>query len=489
VLRALDALRAQLDADRRSDARPEVFFYYSGHSRANAMNLGPDSLSLGVLRERLLALPTSLTVVVLDACQSGAFSRTKGAGRAADFSYNSVDTLATQGLAVLASSTGKELSQESEELQSSYFTHHLLVGMRGAGDANADGRVSLDEAYRYAYTRTLASTSRTAVGGQHAVLETDLTGQGEVPLTYPAAADAQLRLAGSFEGQVLLQIQPSLSVVAELTQARGAPIAVAVPKGRYLATVRQGGRALECNLSVIGGQAATLDLSACKPVEDLGGRSKGKPEPEGEVWGFDAAIGVGSNLVTDDYEHRLGEFGYEPATLGNLVSPMRWSLGISRKMGKDFALLARVALIDAYSWQTTGDPLGRAFSLGLSNGGDERFSYSATAFDLGVRLPVSLGGEWLVGYGQLDAGLAVATTRFESSNEQGAEETFTGFHGRIAAGLQAMPFGIGGFFLEGGYAYAPISFSMTGENEIGDVHDSGELSIFLGVHGRTWGQP
>jgi hypothetical protein len=64
--------------------------------------------------------------VVLDACQSGAFSGVKGASAAGDFSISSVRDLHSSGVAVMASSTGSELSQESSELKSSYFTHHLL---------------------------------------------------------------------------------------------------------------------------------------------------------------------------------------------------------------------------------------------------------------------------------------------------------------------------------------------------------------------------
>ena len=60
----------------------------------------------------------------------------------------------------MASSSATELSQESDQLASSYFTHHLLLALRGAGDANQDGKVSLDEAYRYTYNRTLAGTRR-----------------------------------------------------------------------------------------------------------------------------------------------------------------------------------------------------------------------------------------------------------------------------------------------------------------------------------------
>ena len=94
----------------------------------------------------------------------------------------------------MASSTAEELSQESDAFKGSYFTHHLVTALRGAGDTDGDGRVSLDEAYRYAYRRTLASTARTKVGEQHVTLETDLAGQGEIPVTFPAEASAKLDL-------------------------------------------------------------------------------------------------------------------------------------------------------------------------------------------------------------------------------------------------------------------------------------------------------
>src|SRR4029077_10249454 len=135
----------------------------------------------------------------------------------------------SKGIAVMASSTGQELSQESDALKSSYFTHHLVVALRGAGDADGDGKVSLDEAYRYAYRRTLASTARTRVGAQHATLETDLSGQGDVPATSPADAKAQLEIPGSLEARILVQRAPSGSVAAELQKASGAALRLALP--------------------------------------------------------------------------------------------------------------------------------------------------------------------------------------------------------------------------------------------------------------------
>src|SRR5204863_9063798 len=214
------------------------------------------------LRQRLFGLPAKLTVVVLDACQSGAFSRVKGAEPAADFSFNSRTQLDATGVAVLASSSGSELSQESETLKSSYFTHHLLVGMRGAGDANGDGQVSVDEAYRYAYHQTLVATSATAVGGQHVSLEVDLKGHGEVPLSYPRAATSSIELPAAFAGYTLIQDRRAQAVVAELQKARGAPARVAVAPGEYDVIARTGDQVARCPITA-GPGGAVVDLGRC----------------------------------------------------------------------------------------------------------------------------------------------------------------------------------------------------------------------------------
>ena len=97
----------------RAASRPQLLFYYSGHARADAITLGREELPLAELRQRPAAAGT-LTVVVLDACQSGAFSRIKGAEPTADFSFNSVARLDTAGVAVMASSSASELWQESD---------------------------------------------------------------------------------------------------------------------------------------------------------------------------------------------------------------------------------------------------------------------------------------------------------------------------------------------------------------------------------------
>ena len=182
-----------------------MVFYYSGHARARSLSLDDEEVPLDTLRKALTALPSTLTVVVLDACQSGAFSGVKGAvagsrllaelgERPAQPGHRGDGLEYRRGAQSGIARARLELLQPSPD-----------GGLRGAGDSNADGRVSLDEAYGYAYQNTLSDTARTQVGTQHATLETDIRGRGDVPLSYPVDADSQLLLPADLAGRVLVQ--------------------------------------------------------------------------------------------------------------------------------------------------------------------------------------------------------------------------------------------------------------------------------------------
>ena len=54
-----------------------------------------------------------------------------------------------------------EDAQESDDIKGSFFTHHLVSALRGAADEDMDGRVVLEEAYRYTYNETLRASNRT----------------------------------------------------------------------------------------------------------------------------------------------------------------------------------------------------------------------------------------------------------------------------------------------------------------------------------------
>jgi hypothetical protein len=477
VLRAIDDVGAKARASAARGEQTEVVFYYSGHAKANAVNLAGDDLPLATLRDRLTGLPTALTLVVLDACQSGAFARAKGAEPAASFTYNSVAKLTQKGLAVIASSSEKELSQESDELRGSYFTHHLVTALRGAGDADGDGRVSLDEAYRYAYRRTLASTARTQVGEQHVTLETDLSGQGEVPVTYPAEARAQLELPGALDARVLVQHVPSASVVAEVQKAPGAPVRLAFAAGTYDAIVgpRAGG-VVQCRLVLADDRVTPLDPSGCAPVAPdrtaaKGESTEGEPPREIDRWAIEGSAGF-IGRATDSFTDRLETFGYRRQTL---LPDGRLTIGASRVLGPHLAGLVQISTL-------SGDTYQRSIA-----GSSDTASFTAYGAGVYLRAQTDVIGRWLGVYAQAGGGLSLGRLKYQttqslaapSSTDTTANYLLGGAVG-VTVSLRRLPLT---FFVQAGDDRAPAIHDL-----IGDTHDSGGASGALGLRVRLGDQ-
>src|SRR5262249_39317613 len=147
--------------------------------------------------------PVGVALLVVDSCRSGAVTRLKGLRPVAGTSVQ-VEAPEVSGRVVIGSSGADEYAQESEALQGSHFTHHLTAALRGAGDASGDGKVTLQEAYDYAYARTVESTFATAAGPQHPTFRVDLHGRGELVLSEPGRARGRLVLASPEPGEYLV---------------------------------------------------------------------------------------------------------------------------------------------------------------------------------------------------------------------------------------------------------------------------------------------
>ncbi|MDB4960259.1 MAG: peptidase caspase catalytic subunit p20 [Myxococcales bacterium] len=453
----LTRLGARVTADLAAGKKARVLFYYSGHARATALDLGAEQMPLAELRARLFSVPAQLTVVVLDACQSGAFSRVKGATPAADFSFNSRSQLDASGIAVLASSSGSELSQESEQLRSSYFTHHLLVGMRGAGDANKDGQVSIDEAYRYAYHQTLLATAETAVGGQHVSLEVDLKGHGEVPMSFPRAATSAIELPASLEGKTLVQDRRARAVVAETYKAKGAAVRIAVAPGEYEVLVRRGSELSRCQVIAAGAGGGVVDLRRCTTEAIVVATGKGG--------GFDRPTRIEIGLTSgperqDGYTQTLRDFGFEDQGTFKLSSGV--SITAIRQIERRLWVGASGSLAGAPRWRRadTDTALEMQWSTATIGGVAtvlQPFARSGLLSNLAI-------------YGRLGAGLAIATTRFTEVDGSKATETFFGPALAVAAGLHLESPYFPGVGMSVGYA---LDYARAINNEIGDTHASG----------------
>jgi hypothetical protein len=474
---AIDELSAKVRANAAAGEQSEVVFYYSGHARSNAVSLGGEEIPLTTLRERLSALPSTLTIVVLDACQSGAFARVKGAERAADFTYNSVSHLTQRGLAVMASSSSQELSQESDELKGSYFTHHLVTALRGAGDADGDGRVSLDEAYRYAYRQTLASTALTQVGEQHVTLETDLTGHDDVAVTFPAEAKAQLELPGPLEGRVLVQQRTSGAVVAELQKVAGPPIRLALIAGAYDAVVGQPARIVQCHFAVTDDQVTSLDTSGCPTVVPDRAASKGEETAPGmrevDRWEVEGAAGFIWSQ-TDGYTQSLEQFGYQKQTGIVDLPSARLTLGVSRILVPHLAGVFQVATL-----------AGDTYSRSIQNSTDSA-SFSAYGGALYLRAYMDVAGRWLGVYAQGGVGVTLGVLSYQTQQTgvpPSTTDTYLGYLVSGGVGATVRFRRVATVFAQAGYDYAPAI-----QNLIGDTHDSGGPSFVVGLRFRFGGE-
>ena len=474
VLAAIDDVAARVRVAAASGESSKVVFYYSGHARAAALTPGGDDLPLTELRARLSGLPSTLTLVVLDACQSGAFARVKGAEPAADFTYNSVSHLTQKGLAVMASSTSQELSQESDELRGSYFTHHLVTALRGAGDSDGDGRVSLDEAYRYAYRRTLASTARTQVGEQHVTLETDLAGQGDVPVTYPAEARAQLEMPAALEGHVLVQQRGTGAVAAELQKAADAPVHLALVAGGYDVVVGRASGIVDCKLQLVNDRVAILDTTGCAPVvpdrvETKGDSAEGGPPREIDRWAIEGSAGF---IVPQDdaYTQRLETFSFQKQGAPLDLPSARLTLGASR------VLTSHLAAVLAFETLTTG-----TYQLSIASNTDTQ-SFSAYDAALYLRAFTDVAGAGSGSTRRRAAGLGLGVTSYQTEQTgvpPSSSGTYAGYVLGGAAGVTVrLPRRVT-LFAQGGWETAPIIHDL-----IGDTHDSGGPSFVLGARVR-----
>lgn len=227
--RAFEDIRAKGAA---ADPADEVvfLFYYSGHGTGTHLKLGRKEYPLQELKERIDHVPAKLRIGILDACQSGAITRLKGARLVEPFVVE--NKLKTEGSVLIASSAPDENAQESDQLQGSFFTHNLMSALRGAGDVSGDRRVTLMEAYQYAFHKTLVETEDSRGGAQHPMAALDLDVQGDVVLTDLNSGRGGLSFKPELDGDLLVADAKSL-VMAEFHKEKGKDAFLALPPGTY----------------------------------------------------------------------------------------------------------------------------------------------------------------------------------------------------------------------------------------------------------------
>lgn len=262
--------------------RTEVLVYYSGHADEKGLLLGDDRYSYQSLRDRLDEIPSDVRIAVLDACASGAFTRLKGGRILRPFQID--ESAAMQGHAFLTSSAETEAAQESDYLGASYFTHSLVSGLRGAADANADGKITLNEAYEFAFEETLGQTVNSRGGAQHPSYDINLTGTGDVVITDIRQTTATLVLAESLEGRVFVR-NAREEIVVELYKSLGRPVELGLEPGTYEIRIQRPPEAWLTKSELLQGQRLELALDQFSPTQVEPTRPRGTFGPNYAVAG------------------------------------------------------------------------------------------------------------------------------------------------------------------------------------------------------------
>ncbi len=330
---ALVRAEARVQAARASGERTLLLVFYSGHAGAGGLEFGADRVGYDELRAAAANSSAEAKVVVVDACEAGALTQVKGARAEARLDF-ALPVDEVRGTAFIASTAVGEAAQESAAIGGSFFTHHLEVAIRGAGDANGDGQVTLAEAFRYTSQATVSDTSATRTGAQHPTYDFRMSGRGDVVLADLRRAEA--RLLVPVDPGALYVLRGPRGLTAEVP-AGATELALALPAGEYAVERRaRNGRALG---QVTLGRGETRALPQLIPTRYEVARSKGGPLPT-EIW-------VGAGLQTTGLPGSLALPGFR--------------LGLRREVGP----LALVVHAD----YAVGDVTERALTYGYTRAG------------------------------------------------------------------------------------------------------------------------
>lgn len=363
--RALDGLEARVIDAAKSGAATLLVVYYSGHADGDVLELDGTEWPFAELTAALERSQAQVRLAFVDSCRSGKWLQRKGGTPGPAFAIDVADRLDSRGYAVVTSSAGDELSQESAEVRGSYFTHYLVSALRGAGDASNDGQVTLGEAYRYAYERTVARTTGTTFGSQHPMYEFRLTGQGEVVLTTPRQGVASATVRSPSPGRVVWLDGQAQRMVAEHEVKAQTPTQLSLAEGTYKVYFLGDGETRSGEVKLEAGAPTQVEIAAFS-VE-----AKRPAVAKGEL--FDTAwvhqLGVGPRLrraaldslfveLGADVWFRAEKRGWQPtARLGFGLGPGQGTtatygvLGGWLGFGRLFALgptTARVELLAGY---------------------------------------------------------------------------------------------------------------------------------------------
>ena len=222
----------------RKEGKAGVFlFYYSGHARQKAFQLGLSRMAFAEVVKMIKKVPADIRLVIVDSCYSGQLIRAKGARKLSSIRWVPRHLSKNRGMAILTSSSASGRSFESKTIQGSLFTSSLLSGLRGAADQDHDQRVSLNEIYQYVYRSTLQRSTHHLIEVQRPARRLEIRGQGSVILSYLGRAESQLILPKTLLGHVFLYRNSAL--IQEFRKQTLQDVHIGLHAGNYQLRIRR----------------------------------------------------------------------------------------------------------------------------------------------------------------------------------------------------------------------------------------------------------
>lgn len=267
VRRTLEDLNAEIRGQVSAGQPSALVVFYSGHADATSLHLRGSSLPLDELKKLVQGSAAAMRLLIVDACRSGSITRVKGVKAAESFDIQIDESSAAEGMAILTSSAAGESSQESDRLRGSFFTHHLMNGLRGAADRNGDGRITLSEAYGYTYDQTLRSSGRT-LSLQHPTYLFDLRGREDLILTLTDNAQGQLSRL-HLHGRALYLVSEEREggpLIAEIAPLRD-NTTLLLPAGSYFVQQRLPAEYREYQVQLSAGRETDLAQRSYRSVQ------------------------------------------------------------------------------------------------------------------------------------------------------------------------------------------------------------------------------
>ncbi|GEM_PF-2704444 len=288
-------------------------FYYSGHSDRDALRLGGTRFPLEKLREAFQAVPSQVKIGIFDACQSGMLTRFKGGATTKPISLESLKNV--YGQVIIASSAMDERSQESDQLEGSVFTHHWLNGLRGSADLSGDRKITLNEAYQYAYQMTIETTSHTRAGIQHPAYQFRIYGEGDLVLADLTQGHSGLVFGYRQDGKYLVVDKERGNILADFYKGPDRELLISLPQGNYNVLKVEKEQWRVADVSVAEGKVSDFSSSSLKKQAQVVNQIKGSLEDNYHVipgppspslsfgtvpdrkWGLSLKAGEGAGLL------------------------------------------------------------------------------------------------------------------------------------------------------------------------------------------------